>query len=438
MEHLFRLKDRNTDIKTEIVAGLTTYLSMIYVFSIIAAMMKDAGVPENAAYTSILLAAGIGSIIMGVLANYPVGLAPSLGVTVLFSSTLCGRMGYSWQAGLCAVFVEGVIFLLIAYTGVRKSIMEVIPPHLKTAISCGIGFLLTFIGLKNCGIIVSNEQNLVGLGHILTPGILVSFLGIVILLGLVLLKKPFGMVIGMAVTAVIGIIVGIFFPDANLPSINTNAAMLQASGSSFGAMVMGFKELFSSVNVLLVLFSVLFVDFFDTTGTLLAVIYRTKLPTINGEPEKLNRALTADALGSIVGAVLGAPSVSSYVESESGIESGGRTGLTAVTTGVLFIASIFLFPVFNLITSCVASPVLIIVGSMMMINFGNINWKDYSEAVSAFATVIMMILTYSIADGIAFGFIVYGLTAIFTKRYKEVAPLMWVMMGFFGLYFLMI
>lgn len=438
MEYLFRLKDRNTDIKTEIVAGLTTYLSMVYVFSIIVAMMKNAGVPENAAYTSILLAAGIGSIIMGVLANYPVGLAPSLGVTVLFSSTLCGRMGFSWQAGLCAVFVEGVIFLLIAYTGIRKAIMEAIPHHLKTAISCGIGFLLTFIGLKNCGIIVSNEQNLVGLGHLLTPGILVSIFGVVILLGFVLLKVRFGMVMGMVITAIVGIVVGIFFPDASLPTINTNATMLQATGSSFGALVMGFKELFSSVNVLLVLFSVLFVDFFDTTGTLLAVIYRTKLPTVNGEPEKLNRALTADALGSIVGAVLGAPSVSSYVESESGIESGGRTGLTAVTTGLLFIASIFLFPVFNLLTSCVTSPVLIIVGSMMMVNFGNINWKDYSEAVPAFATVIMMILTYSIADGIAFGFIIYGLTAIFTKRYREVSPLMWVMMGLFGLYFLMI
>ncbi len=438
MEYLFRLKDRNTDIKTEIMAGLTTYLSMIYVFSIIVAMMRDAGVPENAAYTSVLLAAGLGSIIMGLLANYPVGLAPSLGVTVLFSSTLCGRMGYSWQAGLCAVFVEGVIFLLIAYTGIRKAIMDAIPPHLKTAISCGIGFLLTFIGLKNCGIIVSNEQNLVGLGHMFSPRVMVSLFGIIILLGLVLQKIRFGMVIGMVITALMGILAGTLYPDPNLPAITTGVVVLQASGSSFGALVSGFKELFSSFNVLLVLFSVLFVDFFDTTGTLLAIIYRTKLPTVNGEPEKLNRALTADALGSIVGAVLGAPSVSSYVESESGIESGGRTGLTAVTTGILFIASIFLFPIFSLMTTSVTSPVLIIVGSMMILRFGDINWKDYSEGVSAFVTVIMMILTFSIADGIAFGFIIYGLTAVFTKRFREVSPLMWIMMGLFALYFLMI
>jgi AGZA family xanthine/uracil permease-like MFS transporter len=187
-----------------------------------------------------------------------------------------------------------------------------------------------------------------------------------------------------------------------------------------------------------VFISILFVDFFDTTGTLIAVITRAKFPIINGEPENLDRALASDALGSIVGAVLGSPSINSYIESETGITAGGRSGLTSITTGILFMVSVFLYPVFNLMTVCVTSPVLIIVGSLMVRQFGKINWHDYMEAVSGFATIIMMVLTYSIADGIAFGFIIYGLTALFSRRYQEVSPLMWAMIGLFCIYFLMI
>lgn len=438
MEHLFRLKERNTDIKTEIVAGTLTYFAMIYVISIIVTMMCETGMQEEAVYTSVLVASGIGCIIMGLLANYPVGLAPSLGVTALFSSTLCGRMGYSWQAGLCAIFLAGILLVLIAVTGIRRAILMAIPSHLKNAISAGIGFFLAFIGLKNCGIIVSDEQNFVALGKLFSPEVLISLLGIIILLVLVGRGVRFPMLYGMLITAFIGWMAGFASQSAGLPRLPESFSIFQASAVNFGAFVSGFHELFSSPNVIIIFMSILFVDFFDTTGTLIAVINQSKFPMVNGEPENINRALAADAIGSVLGAVWGATSVSSYIESETGIESGGRTGLTAVTTGVLFLISVFLYPVFSMMTVCVTSPVLIIVGSMMVRSFEKIEWGDYVEALSAFTTVLMMLLTYSIADGIAFGFIIYGLASLFHKRYREVSPLMWGMIGLFSIYFLII
>lgn len=276
------------------------------------------------------------------------------------------------------------------------------------------------------------------LGKIFSAEVLVSLFGIIIMLALIIKWKKFPMIFGMLGTTVIGLIVGFFSDNPGLPRIPESFSLLQASGANFGAFVSGFGELFSSPNVIIIILSILFVDFFDTTGTLIAVISRAKLPTVNGEPENINRALSADALGSIVGAVAGTTSVSSYMESETGIESGGRTGLTAVTTGVLFLISIFLYPIFSLLTVCVTSPVLILVGSLMVRQFAKIDWRDYVEAVSSFTTVIMMTLTYSIADGIAFGFIVYGLASLFSNRYKEVSPLMWIMIGMFTIYFILI
>lgn len=438
MEHLFRLKQRKTNIKTEIAAGFATYCSMIYIVSVIVSMMISTGMKETAVFSSVLLASGIGCIIMGLLANYPVALAPSLGVTALFSTTICGRMGYSWQAGLCAVFCAGILFLILAVTGVRRSILASIPAHLKYSISGGIGCFLTFIGLKNSAIIISDKQTLVTLGKIYDPEVFVTLFGIVVLLLLSIRRKKFPILKGMAATILVGLVMGIFSHSEGLPRFSAEVSSFSGLVTNFGAFTKGFSELFSSINVIVIFISILFVDFFDTTGTLIAVISRSKLPTINGEPENINRALISDALGSIVGAVLGAPSVSSYIESEAGITTGGRTGLTAVTTGMLFLLTVFLYPIFGLITDCVTSPILIFVGSTMIQQFAKIDWKDRVEGLSGFATVIMMILTYSIADGIAFGFIIYGLTALFSGRYKEVTPLMWGMIGMFCIYFLMI
>lgn len=438
VEHLFRLKQRKTNVKTELAAGLTTYCSMIYMISVIVTMMSSVGMEETAVFSSVLLASGTGCIIMGLLANYPVALAPSLGVTALFSTTICGRMGYSWSAGLCAVFIVGILFLILTITGLRKSIIMAIPVHLKNAISGGIGCFLIFIGLKNSGIIIRSDQNFVALGKIYDVEVFLTIFGIVVLLYLLIRGVRFPILKGMAITMIAGLVIGLFSDSAGLPRLSADTPFLPGPQMNLGAFSTGFQELFSSANVIVVMISILFVDFFDTTGTLIAVIDRAKLPTVNGEPENIRRALMADALSSIVGAVLGATSVSSYIESETGIASGGRTGLTAITTGVLFLLSIFLYPVFRPMTECVTSPVLILVGSMMVRRFANIDWKDWVEGLSSITTIVMMVLTYSIADGIAFGFIIYGLTALFSGRYKEVSPLMWVMIGLFCVHFLVI
>ena len=415
MEHLFQLKQRKTNIRTEIAAGLTTYCSIIYIVSVLITMLSLTGMKDTAVFSSVLVSSGIGCIIMGLLSNYPIALAPSLGVTALFVTTICGRFGYSWRAGLAAVFIAGILFLILALTGVRGAIMHAIPAHLKCAISGGTGCFLTFIGLKNSAIIVSNEQTLVTLGKIYDPEVFVTLFGIVILLFL-----------------------SFFSDSAGLPSFSSELLFVPNLELNFGALTMGFRELFSSVNIIVIFISIIFVDFFETTGTLIAVISHAKLPTVDGEPENVNRAMAADALASIVGAVIGTPSVSTYIESEAGIEIGGRTGLTAVTTGILLLFSIFLYPVFGLMTECVTSPILILVGAAMIRQFSKIDWNDPVEGLSSFATIIMMILTYSIADGIAFGFIIYGLTALFSGRYKEVTGLMWAMIGMFCIYFLMI
>jgi AGZA family xanthine/uracil permease-like MFS transporter len=438
MEHLFRLKQRRTDIKTELAAGFTTYCSMIYLVSIIVSMMCETGMNEMAVFTSVLFASGVSCMIMGLMANYPVALAPGLGVTALFSVTICGKMGYSWQAGLCAVFVAGIAFVILALSGARKMIMMSIPGHLKNAISAGIGCFLAFTGLKNSGIIIRDSQNIVGLGKIYNIEVMVSLFGLVVLLGLIISRKKFPIIKGMLATMLVGLILSFFSDSSGLPRFSTDLSFFGISWMNFGAFAGGFRELFSSVNVIAVVISILFVDFFDTTGTLIAVITRSQFPTVNGEPENIDRALASDALGSVVGAVLGTTSINSYIESETGIAVGGRTGLAAITTGILFLASVFLYPIFNLMTVCVTAPVLIVVGSMMVRHFAQIDWHDYTEAVSSFATIIMMVLTYSIADGIAFGFIIYGLSALFSKRYREVSPLMWGMIGMFCIYFLMI
>lgn len=438
MEHLFQLKQRKTNIRTEIAAGLTTYCSIIYIVSVLITMLSLTGMKDTAVFSSVLVSSGIGCIIMGLLSNYPIALAPSLGVTALFVTTICGRLGYSWRAGLTAVFIAGILFLILALTGVRGAIMHAIPAYLKCAISGGTGCFLTFIGLKNSAIIVSNEQTLVTLGKIYDPEVFVTLFGIVILLFLSVRGHKFFILKGMAATTVVGLIMSFFSDSAGLPSFSSELLFVPNLELNFGALTMGFRELFSSVNIIVIFISIIFVDFFETTGTLIAVISHAKLPTVDGEPENVNRAMAADALASIVGAVIGTPSVSTYIESEAGIEIGGRTGLTAVTTGILLLFSIFLYPVFGLMTECVTSPILILVGAAMIRQFSKIDWNDPVEGLSSFATIIMMILTYSIADGIAFGFIIYGLTALFSGRYKEVTGLMWAMIGMFCIYFLMI
>mgnify|MGYP001136624326 CR=1 FL=1 len=433
-EKMFKLKEKGTSVKTELIAGLTTFLAMAYILAVNPGMLGITGMSVQSVFLATAISAGISSIIMGVLANYPVALAPGMGVNALFAFTLCGSMGYSWQAALAAVFLSGIIFILISVTGVRKMIINAIPAQLKLAIGAGIGFFIAFIGLKNAGIIVANESTFVALGKLSEPTVLLAVFGLVITLFLLAKKVSAAVFVGLVITAVVGVICGLMGIEG-MPMLPQQVFSFDFEMPTLGAFASGFGELFSNPNTFIALFSLLFVDFFDTAGTLLGVANRANLVDENGELERIEPALLSDAIGTTIGAILGTSTVTSFVESTSGVESGGRTGLTACTTGILFLLSVFFYPLLSTITNAVTAPALIVVGILMAQQLGGIDWNDFVFAAAGFTTVIMMILCYSISNGIALGFITYAVAMVGTNRTKEIKPIVWVLVAIFIVYF---
>lgn len=433
-EKFFKLKEKGTNVRTELIAGLTTFLAMAYILAVNPGMLGITGMNVQSVFLATAISAGISSIIMGVLANYPVALAPGMGVNALFAFTLCGSMGYSWQAALAAVFVSGIIFIIISVTGIRKMIINAIPAQLKLAIGAGIGFFIAFIGLKNAGIIVANESTFVSLGKLSEPTVLLAIFGLLVTIFLLAKKVSAAVFVGLVVTAVVGVIAGLAGVEG-MPELPSSVFSFEFEMPTFMAFTSGFSELFSNPNIFVALFSLLFVDFFDTAGTLLGVANRANLVNEDGELEHIESALLSDAIGTTVGAVLGTSTVTSFVESTSGVESGGRTGLTACTTGVLFLLSVFFYPLLSTITSAVTAPALIVVGILMAQQLGGIDWNDFVFAASGFTTVIMMILCYSISNGIALGFITYAIAMVGTGRTKEIKPIVWVLVAIFVVYF---
>ncbi len=433
-EKMFKLKEKGTSVKTELIAGLTTFLAMAYILAVNPGMLGVTGMSVQSVFLATAISAGISSIIMGVLANYPVALAPGMGVNALFAFTLCGSMGYSWQAALAAVFLSGIIFILISVTGVRKMIINAIPAQLKLAIGAGIGFFIAFIGLKNAGIIVANESTFVALGKLSEPTVLLAVFGLVITLFLLAKKVSAAVFVGLVITAVVGVICGLMGIEG-MPMLPQQVFSFDFEMPTLGAFASGFGELFSNPNTFIALFSLLFVDFFDTAGTLLGVANRANLVDENGELERIEPALLSDAIGTTIGAILGTSTVTSFVESTSGVESGGRTGLTACTTGILFLLSVFFYPLLSTITNAVTAPALIVVGILMAQQLGGIDWNDFVFAAAGFTTVIMMILCYSISNGIALGFITYAVAMVGTNRTKEIKPIVWVLVAIFIVYF---
>ena len=433
-EKMFKLKEKGTSVKTELIAGLTTFLAMAYILAVNPGMLGITGMSVQSVFLATAISAGISSIIMGVLANYPVALAPGMGVNALFAFTLCGSMGYSWQAALAAVFLSGIIFILISVTGVRKMIINAIPAQLKLAIGAGIGFFFAFIGLKNAGIIVANESTFVALGKLSEPTVLLAVFGLVITLFLLAKKVSAAVFVGLVITAVVGVICGLMGIEG-MPMLPQQVFSFDFEMPTLGAFASGFGELFSNPNTFIALFSLLFVDFFDTAGTLLGVANRANLVDENGELERIEPALLSDAIGTTIGAILGTSTVTSFVESTSGVESGGRTGLTACTTGILFLLSVFFYPLLSTITNAVTAPALIVVGILMAQQLGGIDWNDFVFAAAGFTTVIMMILCYSISNGIALGFITYAVAMVGTNRTKEIKPIVWVLVAIFIVYF---
>jgi adenine/guanine/hypoxanthine permease len=437
-EKLFKLSSKGTTVKVELLAGLTTFLTMAYILAVNPGLLSSefgAGMPFQSVFLATALSAALASIIMGLYANYPIALAPGMGVNAFFSFTAVNMLGGSWQAGLAAVFVSGVLFLVISLTGIRKMVINAIPKNLKLAIGAGIGFFIAFIGLQNAGIIVNNDVVLVGLGDLTAPTVLLAVFGILVTFALLARKISAGVFYGLVITAVVGIIAGLAGVEG-MPALPTAIVSFNFDMPTFGAFVGGFGELFASPSAVLIIFTFLFIDFFDTAGTLVAVAGKTNLIDEKGELENVDKALMADAVGTVAGAILGTSTVTSYIESAAGVGVGGRTGLTAVTTGVLFILSIVFFPVLAVINGTVTAPALIVVGVLMAQQLGGIDWEDFIAATSGFVAIITMILAYSIADGIATGFITYGVVMVASGKAKEVKPVIWVLIAVFIAHFI--
>ena len=439
LDNFFKFSENNTDVKTEIIAGITTFLAMSYILGVNPGMLAEGGMPATGVFFATALASGISCIIMGLISKYPVGLAPGMGMNALFTYTIILGMGNTWEAALAAVFISSIIFLIITISGVREAILNAIPHNLKLAIGAGIGFFLAFIGLKGAGIIFDDPSTLIALGSLFSAPALLALIGIAITLVLYVKKVPAAVFIGLVVTAVIGLIFtlcGFGVGDMAMPSVPTQFISTSFDTSLFGAFASGFGQIFSNIpDLILILFSLLFVTFFDTTGTLIPLANQCGFVDEKGEADGIDRAFLGDAISGIIGAILGTSTLTAYVESATGIGLGGRTGLTAIVTGILFLVSLIFAPtILALFTSSVTAAALVIVGILMMVQLKEVDWDDMVVVSSVFMTIVMMLLTYSISLGIAFGFVTYAITSIAAGKAKELNWLVWVMVLVFVIY----
>lgn len=442
MKKFFGFDELDTNFKKEIIGGLTTFLSMAYILAVnpsILSLQGVEGVPDemkmdiNAVFVATCLAAFVGCLFMGIIAKYPIALAPGMGLNAFFAFTVVLTMEIPWQTALTGVLFSGVIFVLLTLTGLREYIINAIPMEMKMAVSAGIGFFITFVGLQSSGIIAGDDATLISLGDVQSGGVLLTFAGLVISVILMTKKVPAAIFIGMIATAIIGILTGIVpMPSAIVGSVPSVAPTF---GAAFEGL-MDFDTIFN-VQFLIVVLTFLFVDFFDTAGTLVGVASQANLIKDNKLP-RAGKALLADAFATITGAIFGTSTTTSYVESTAGVAAGARSGFASVVTGVLFLAAIFFSPLIVTFTSEVTAPALIIVGILMASNLSKISWGRFEVAVPAFLTVFMMPLTYSIATGIAIGFIFYPITMIMAGKRKEVNPIMYGLFIVFILYFVFI
>lgn len=428
MDRYFDFEGHGTSYRKETVAGITTFLAMAYILFVNPQILSDAGMDQGAVFTATALASAIGTLIMAILAKYPIGLAPGMGLNAFFAYTVVLGMGIDWQVALFAVFLSGVIFILITLTGLRETIINAIPQEMKYAAAAGIGFFIAFIGLKNAGIVVASEATAVTLGNIVSGPTLLAIFGLVIT-AILLVRGISGAVFyGMIITSIVGIIFGII----SMPTQIVGA--IPSIAPTFGkAFMIEYSTIFT-IDFLIVVLTFLFVVFFDTAGTLFAVASQAGLIKNNKLP-RAGKALLADASATSIGAILGTSTTTAFVESSSGVAVGGRTGFAAIVTACLFLISLFFSPLLAVVTEQVTAPALIIVGVLMASSLAHIDWKKIEIAVPAFLTVATMPLTYSIATGIAIGFIFYPITMIIKGKGKDVHPIMYALFFIFIIYF---
>lgn len=438
MKKYFRFEELGTTYRKEFMGGMTTFLAMAYILIVNPLTLTLADVKDlpdalrmdyGAVFVATALAAAVGSIIMGLIGKYPIALAPGMGLNAFFAYSVVLGSGAPWQHALAAVFISGVFFLLLTMSGLREKIINAIPVELKHAVGAGIGLFITFIGLKNAGIIVNNDATLVGLGDLSQGNTLLAIFGLLITVIMMTRGIKGAVFYGMVLTVIVGMIFNLIdAPEKIVDSVPSLAPTFGSLFSAFG------DSSFYTATMLGIILTFLFVDFFDNAGTLVAVANQAGMMKDNKLP-RAGRALFADSIASIVGSIFGTSTTTSYIESSAGVATGARTGFAALVTAGFFILSLFFFPVFSVVTSPVTAPALIIVGILMVSSLGKIDWNRFEIAVPAFLTIIAIPLTYSIATGIAAGFIFYPITMIVKGRAKDVHPIMYFFFVIFVLYF---
>ena len=455
LEQVFKLRENHTNAKTEIMAGITTFMTMAYILAVNPSILSAAGMDANAILIATSLSAFIGTALMALLANYPFALAPGMGLNAYFAYTVVLEMGYTWQLALMAVFAEGIIFILLSLTHVREAIFNAIPATLKSAVSVGIGLFIAFVGLQNAKLIVNSDSTLLTYQsfkgetfHSVGIGAILALIGVLVI-AMMLVKKVKGAILyGILITWVLGILCelcGLYIPDAEAGMYSVIPTSFvsfdfSALGQTFGQV---FKVDFTGLNLLdffAVMFAFLFVDLFDTLGTLIGVASKADMLDENGRLPRIKGALLADAIATSAGALLGTSTTTTYVESASGVTEGGRTGLTAMTTGVLFLLAVVFSPLFLTIPSFATAPALIVVGFYMLGAVAKIDFDDLSDAIPAFLTIVAMPLAYSISEGISIGIISWTLLNLITGKAgeKKISPLMYVLTVLFILKYVLL
>lgn len=412
LAQFFKLPENNTTVRIEILAGITTFLTMAYIAFVNPAILKTTGMDQDAVFVATCLAAAFGSIFMGVFANYPIALAPGMGLNAYFAFTVVGQMHYSWQVALGAVFISGLIFLVLSVLPVREWIINAIPRSLKMAISAGIGLFLGIIAMQEAGIVVDHPVTLVTAGDLTKWPVILAALGFVLMVALDRLKIRGGIMIGILAVTVVAIILGLSKWNG-IAAVPPNPMPVLLKLDLAGAL---------NVGLITIIFAFLFVDLFDNSGTLIGIAHRAGMLDKDGKVPRLSRALVVDSTSAMVGAVLGTSTTTSYIESAAGIKVGGRTGLAAVVVGILFLLTLFFSPLAGAVPAFATAPALLFVACLMARGLAEIDWEDPTEYAPAVVTAITMPLTYSIADGIAFGFITYTAIKLLSGRWSELHP----------------
>ena len=426
IEKCFKLKENKTTFKTELMAGLTTFMTMAYILVVNPSILSTTGMDAGALLTATCIASALGTFFMAFFANYPFVLAPGMGLNAYFAFTICAQKGYSWHVALAAVFIEGIIFIILSAINVREAIFNAIPANMKKAVSVGIGMYIAFIGLQNAGVVINNASTCVSLGDVKTVPVALALIGTIITLVLVIRKVKGALLVGILITWILGIIcqlAGVYVVDVEAGVYSLIPTGLISAPPSI-APIAG-KLSFSGISIfdfIVVIFAFLFVDLFDTLGTLIGVSTKAGFHDKEGKLPRIKGALFADALATTVGAVLGTSTVTTFVESASGVSDGGRSGLTALTAGVLFLVALLFSPILTTIPSFATTPALVVVGLMMVENVRDIDFSDYTEGFPAFMTILMMVVCYSISEGLVFGVISYVLLKLFGGKKNELNP----------------